>query len=55
MGYIRVKHRCDPPPVLGSGDIWECGKCGQQWKSYAPGNPDYACWRKVFWKRKRAS
>jgi len=49
MSYVRVKHRCALPWVKGAGDIWQCDECGHYWRSVAPGNPDYAGWRRLGW------
>ena len=53
MGYVRVKHRCPLPTVLGHGDLWDCDECGRRWRSVAPGNPAYAGWRRVWFRATR--
>jgi hypothetical protein len=45
--YLHLTHRCNLPYVLGHGDIWICDECDTCYRSVAPGNPDYAGWRKL--------
>jgi hypothetical protein len=49
MGYINKRHRCPLPYIEGNGDIWRCDDCGELWRSYAPGNPEYNGWRRLTW------
>lgn len=49
MGYMRVKHRCPLPFIRGHGDIWQCDECSKVYRSHAPGNPNYECWRRLGW------
>lgn len=53
----RGRHRCDLPTVHGHGHgtIVECTDCGRQWKAHHPGNPDYSVWRRVWFRRRRAT
>jgi hypothetical protein len=45
--YVHLEHRCNLPFILGNGDVWQCSDCLTFYRSVAPGNPDYAGWRKL--------
>lgn len=53
MRIVRDPHRCLEVfyAMPRHGVIVECS-CGRQWRGYEPGNPDYATWKRVWWRRR---
>lgn len=50
MTYLYKPHECNLPYPDMNGAIWECDGddgCGKVYRCVAPGNPDYAGWRRL--------